>query len=66
MRVSHKSLRRQPGTVQITPRQARARYIQLSTHPNRQWLQTSIQNMHPIISQRTADTDDAGSVVPEI
>ena len=59
MRVGDKPLRRQPRRGQITPRQTNARDVKLAHNTRRHRLQTTVQNINPIIRHRTADRDDA-------
>ena len=54
-RASHKTLRRQPRTTQITTRQPRPGNIKLTHHPHRNSTQPSIQHKHPGIRNRRAD-----------
>src|ERR1700683_1303871 len=53
-RASHKPLRRQPATPPVTPRQARARHVQLPRHPHRHRAQPFIQHVNPGIPDRPA------------
>src|SRR5213594_3447556 len=53
--VRNKALPSQTTTAQITARNTSPRYVKLPNYPNRHWLQTTIQYVHAIIGQRTAN-----------
>src|SRR5262245_21433212 len=55
--IRNKTLRRLPPTTQITPRQTSARDVKLPNNPSRNWLQTLVQDVSPVITQRTTDRD---------
>ena len=49
MRVRDKPLRRQPGALQIAPRQAQPRNVKLANNTRRNSLKTTVQNINPIL-----------------
>jgi hypothetical protein len=48
-RIRYKPLSRQPGTLQITPRQTHTRNVKLPNNTSRQNLKTSIQYVNTIV-----------------
>ena len=46
-------LRRQPRTIEIAPRNTQPRNIKLPNNPSRHSLKTGVQNINPIVRQRT-------------
>src|SRR5262249_36664738 len=55
--IRNKTLRCQTTTTQIPPPNSRTRNVKLPNNPNRHRLQTTIQNVHAVIGQRTTYRD---------
>src|SRR6266511_3167752 len=55
--IRNKALRTQPPTTQIPSPNPRTRDVKLPNNPNRKRLQTTIQNINPVVGQRTANRD---------
>src|SRR5262245_62130994 len=55
--IRNKALRRQPATPDIPTPNPSPRDVKLPNNPNRHRLQTTIQDINPVIGQRTPDRD---------
>src|SRR5262245_783703 len=55
--IRNKALRRQPPTPNIPATNPRTRDVKLPNYPNRNRLQTTIQNINPVVGQRTTNRD---------
>src|SRR4029450_4706581 len=55
--IRNKTLRSQPPTTQIAPTNPRTRDVKLPNNPNRNRLQTIIQNVNTVVGQRAPDRD---------
>src|SRR4029453_2617532 len=53
--IRHKTLRSQPATTQIASPNPRTRDVKLPNNPNRNRLQTTVQNINTVVGQRTAN-----------
>ncbi|MNV15631.1 hypothetical protein D3C71_1063620 [compost metagenome] len=54
-RVRHKTFGSQVRTLVVTPRNALAAEVQLARHADRQWLQTTVQNVRAAVAHRAAN-----------
>src|SRR6266511_4069625 len=53
--IRHKALRSQPPTTQIAPPNPRTRDVKLPNNPNRNRLQTTVQNINTVVPYRTTN-----------
>src|SRR4029450_5474354 len=58
--IRNKALRRQPTTTQIAPTNPRTRDVKLPYNPNRNRLQTVVQNINTRVPYRTTNRRHAG------
>src|SRR5262249_25651497 len=61
--VRNKTLRRQPPAPNIPTPNSTPRNVKLPNNTNRNWLQTIIQNIDPVVAQRTTDRDARTAVL---
>src|SRR5262245_45012828 len=62
--IRNKTLRRQPATPNIPTTNPSSRNVKLPNHTNRNRLQATIQNIDPVVRQRTTDRDARAGLFP--
>src|ERR671937_707416 len=59
--IRNKTLRSRPPTTQIAAPNPRPRNVKLPNYPNRDWLQTVVQNINPRVPDRTTNRWHTGA-----